>query len=203
MFCEVEAILNDDPNDLEALTPNHILLLKGKPIFPPGLFQPRDLYIRKRWKQVQYIAELFWKRWISEYLLMLQERQKWTRPRRNLTPGDVVITADAVAPRGSWMMGRVLSTTSDPRGLVCSVCLQTKTSVLERSTYSWKLQTRIMDFFFLSFFPIFFLFSFSFRYFIEKKKEDLHCLCNVTLESSFSDINVTVSLHSAQLGAGV
>ena len=50
LFCEVEAILNDrpitkvsdDPNDLEALTPNHILLLKGKPIFPPGLFEQSD-----------------------------------------------------------------------------------------------------------------------------------------------------------------
>lgn len=39
VFCEAEAILNDrpitkasdDPDDLEALTPNHILTLKGKP----------------------------------------------------------------------------------------------------------------------------------------------------------------------------
>lgn len=140
LMCEVEAILNDRPittvsddsNDLEALTPNHILLLKGKPILPPGLFKPSDVYIKRRWRQVQYIAELFWKRWTSEYLLVMQERQKWARPKRNFSPGDIVIIADATAPRGSWMMGRVLSTTSDSKGLVRSVRVQTKTSILER-----------------------------------------------------------------------
>lgn len=46
VLCEVEAILNDypitklsgDPTDLEALTPNHLLTMKGKPVLPPGLF---------------------------------------------------------------------------------------------------------------------------------------------------------------------
>ncbi len=62
---QVEWILNDrpikissDPNDLEALTPNHLLLMKGKPALPPGLFEKTDLYM-KRWKQVQYLADLF------------------------------------------------------------------------------------------------------------------------------------------------
>ena len=140
VFCEAEAILNDrpltkvsdDPDDLEALTPNHILTLKGKPIMPPGLFDHSDLYIRKRWRQIQYMAELFWKRWISEYLPLMQERQKWTRPRRSLTPGDIVLIADATAPRGSWLMGKVLDVRADAKGLVRSVRLQTRTSVLER-----------------------------------------------------------------------
>ncbi|XP_023192317.1 uncharacterized protein LOC111609249 isoform X1 [Xiphophorus maculatus] len=140
IFCEVEAILNnrpitkvsDDSNDLESLTPNHLLLLKNKPVLPPGLFNQKDLYVRKRWKQVQYMAELFWKRWLSEYLPLMQERQKWTRTKRCLTPGDVVLIADSTAPRGSWMMAKVLSVNQDAKGLVRSVRLQTKTSVLER-----------------------------------------------------------------------
>ena len=52
---DVEAILNDrpitkmsdDPMDLEALTPNHLLLLKLKPILLPGLFVNEDLYVKQ------------------------------------------------------------------------------------------------------------------------------------------------------------
>lgn len=98
-MCEAEAILSDrpitpssdDPNDIEALTPNHILQLKGKPTLPPGLFKREDLYIRRRWMQVQYITDLFWKRWVREYLAMMQERQKWHKPHRNFTVGDLVL----------------------------------------------------------------------------------------------------------------
>ena len=96
VFCEVEAILNDrsitklseDANDLEPLTPNHLLLLRGKPALPPGAFEPHDLYVRRRWRQVQYLSDLFWKRWIWEYLPLLQERQKLNKRKRSLKAGD-------------------------------------------------------------------------------------------------------------------
>ena len=91
VLCEVEAILNDrpitpstdDPNDLEALTPNHLLQLKAQPLLPPGLFQKKDFYTRRRWRQVQYIAGLFWKRWVREYLPLMQARQKWSRIKKS------------------------------------------------------------------------------------------------------------------------
>ncbi|XP_068704618.1 uncharacterized protein [Montipora foliosa] len=99
LMCEVESILNSrpisavssDPCDLEALTPNHLLLLKFEAPLPPGLFQHKDLLSRRRWRQVQYLADVFWRRWCKEFLPLLQIRQKWVRPRRNLAVEDIVL----------------------------------------------------------------------------------------------------------------
>lgn len=140
VLCEVEAILNDrpitklseDPNDLEALTPNHLLTMKRKPVLPPGLFENADIYVKRRWRQVQYISDLFWKRWLREYLPLLQERQRWNKERRSLMSGDIVLITDPTAPRSSWLLGKVLQTYPDRKGLVHSAQVQTKTSIVDR-----------------------------------------------------------------------
>lgn len=140
VFCEVEAIVNGrpitkastDPQDLEALTPNHLLLLKSRPLLPPGLFEKEDVYARRRWKQVQYMSDLFWKRWVKEYLPGLQERQKWNAAKRNFVPGDLIVLVDDMAPRNTWITGRIVDTVPDKNGLVRSVRIKTKTSYLNR-----------------------------------------------------------------------
>ena len=140
LFCEVESILNsrpltqvtDDPNDLEALTPNHLLLLQPRQGLPPGLFTKSDNYVRRRWRQVQYLADLFWKRWTKEYLPSLQQRQKWLQPKRNVAVGDIVLIVDSASARGSWPMGRVIEIMADHKGFVRFVRVKTKTGVLLR-----------------------------------------------------------------------
>lgn len=140
VFCEAEAIVNSrpitkasiDPQDLEALTPNHLLLLKSRPLLPPGLFKKEDVYSRRRWRQVQYMSDLFWKRWVKEYLPGLQERQKWNSVKRNFVSGDLVILVDDMAPRNTWITGRIVDTVLDKNGLVRSVRIKTKTSYLNR-----------------------------------------------------------------------
>lgn len=139
-LCEVESIINSrpitkaslDPNDLEALTPNHLLLLKTLPSLPPGDFQQADIYARRRWRQVQYMSDLFWKRWSKEYLPQLQERQKWSGIKRNVITGDVVLLVDDTAPCNSWIMGKVLQTFLDRRGFVRRVQIKTRSSCLDR-----------------------------------------------------------------------
>ena len=69
LMCEVESILNsrpitffsDDPADPEPLTPNHLLLLKCDSPMPPGVFQKEDVFSRRRWRQIQYLSDIFWK----------------------------------------------------------------------------------------------------------------------------------------------
>ena len=72
------------PNDLTCLTPNRLLLLKDQCCLPLGIFTERDNHVLRRWRQIQYLSDLFWKRWTREYLPLLIERQKWLFPSRNV-----------------------------------------------------------------------------------------------------------------------
>lgn len=141
LLCEVEAIINgrpitklsDDPRDLEPLTPNHLLLLRSGPTVPPGNFTSHDNYYNRRWRQVQYLADIFWRRWVREYLPSLQQRQKWHKQRRNFAVDDIVLVFDDNKPRNSWPLGRILEVYTNRRdGLVRSVKLKTSTSELVR-----------------------------------------------------------------------
>ncbi|XP_055957902.1 uncharacterized protein LOC130013202 [Patella vulgata] len=139
-LCEVEAVINSRPltcvssdsNDLEVITPNSLLMCHQNVLFPPGLFNERDVYSKRRWRQIQYLTDLFWKRWTDEYLHSLQRREKWLNPSRNIKVGDIALIVDSSAPRGSWPMGIVEEVYPDKHGLVRSVKLRTKTSILTR-----------------------------------------------------------------------
>ena len=116
LMCEVESVVNgrpitkvsDDPRDLEALTPNHLLLLRPGITAPPGKFTKDDIYSRRRWRQVQYLVGVFWRRWVREYLPSLQERQRWNKTGRNFVVDDVVLILNDKTPRSCWLLGRIL-----------------------------------------------------------------------------------------------
>ncbi|XP_063965023.1 uncharacterized protein LOC135156448 [Lytechinus pictus] len=139
LMCLVESIVNgrpvttvsDDARDAEPLTPNHLLLLRSNNPLPPDVFQKQDLYGRRRWKQIQYLADVFWRRWVKEYLPTLQQRQKWQKPTRNLVEGDIVLIMDD-QPRNKWLMGRVTETFPGKDKLVRSVKVKHSSGTLER-----------------------------------------------------------------------
>lgn len=86
LMCELESIINGRPitkvsDDPKALTPNHLLLLRSESGLPPGIFRKEDAFSPRRWRQVQYLADQFWKRWSREYIPLLQQRQKFFSTR--------------------------------------------------------------------------------------------------------------------------
>ena len=139
LFVEVEAIVNSRPLAVDSLTdmsinpltPNHLLTMKSKVVFPPpGVFQKGDVYCRKRWRAVQHLANEFWGRFKKEYLQASQERPKWNRARRNLAVNDVVLIMDEDTPRNRWAMGRVIAVFPSEDGLVRKVDLKVAGSAL-------------------------------------------------------------------------
>ena len=99
---EVEFIINnrpivaasDDPADLEAMIPNHFLLQRNVTGLLPGIFVKEDHLGRKQWRKVQYLAHVFWKKWISEYSPTLTEREKWLKDQRNVRVGGLVLISE-------------------------------------------------------------------------------------------------------------
>ena len=117
---------------LEPLTPNHLLLLRPNTCLPPGVFQKVDGFRIRAWRQAQYLADRFWQRWLKEYLPLLQLRQRWTVPRRNLKVGDLVLVLDESVPRGQWPMGRVIKVYPDKAGWVRQVEVRVSAKDLKR-----------------------------------------------------------------------
>ena len=140
LMCTVENIINgrplttvsDDPTDENPLTPNHLLTMKGG-VIPPGVFNATDINSRKRWKQVQYLADVFWRRWLKDYLPTLQRRSKWQKTTRNMKVGDVVVVCDYTLPRNVWKLGRVVEVMAGNDGAVRSVKIRTAKSEYVRS----------------------------------------------------------------------
>ncbi|MCG8069350.1 MAG: hypothetical protein JAY84_15975 [Candidatus Thiodiazotropha taylori] len=140
LMTESEKIINDrpitpvsgDPSDPPALTPSMLLLMKSNPSIPQGVFVKDDVYAKRWWRQVQYLANVFWRRWIREYLPALQARQIWRRAKMDIRIGDVVLVADENTPRGQWPLGRVISVNVGRDGHVRSCVIKTRTSQVTR-----------------------------------------------------------------------
>ncbi|KAL6484158.1 hypothetical protein MHYP_G00062030 [Metynnis hypsauchen] len=125
---EVMAIINsrpltthllNDPSSPQPLTPNHILTMKSSVVLPPpGEFVKEDLYLRKSWRKVQYLTSEFWTRWKREYLLNLQQRNKWHKTQRNAKINDIVILMDNSLPRNEWKLAKITKVYPSEDGVI-------------------------------------------------------------------------------------
>ena len=64
---------------------------------------------RVRWRAVEALSTMFWKRFIQEYLPMLNIRKKWNREKRDFKENDLVIMKNEHQHRLFWSIGRITS----------------------------------------------------------------------------------------------
>ena len=133
---EVESILNsrplthvsDDPNDLEPLTPNHLLLGMHKNWQFVASVDDKEVSSRRKWRQVQALARTFWERWRKEYLPKITKRHKWSSQLdvKNLEVGELVLLDDDETKKKTWNLARVTKLTPSDDGVVRQVVVRTK-----------------------------------------------------------------------------
>ena len=142
LLLEAEAILNSrplthvsvDPNDPQPLTPLHFLLGGATPsmVSAPGVFNDPDLCLRKQWRIAQRLADLFWSRWLKEYLPTLTRRTKWCQRTQPVKLDDVVVIADPNMPRGTWPKGVVTAVHPGRDGVTRVVDVRTASGTFRR-----------------------------------------------------------------------
>ena len=141
LLTEVESILNtrpltrasDDVNDLEALTPNHILLGRHRNwVYVTDKIGEKDVTSRKRWRQVQALGAMFWRRWKSEYLPTLTQRPTAALDTPNLKVDELVLVGNDDTKRGKWPLGRVTRVIPGNDGVVRVVEVKTKDGTYTR-----------------------------------------------------------------------
>ena len=91
--CQPLTELTDKVNATLSLTP--MMLLSGcvDSGHPPDIFLNSNGLRRAR----QLRADVFWNRWQSKYLYLLQHRQKWLTAQRNLWVGNLALPVDKIA----------------------------------------------------------------------------------------------------------
>ncbi|GAA53269.1 hypothetical protein CLF_109917 [Clonorchis sinensis] len=137
---EVERILNNRPivsprsdvRDKLALSPNMLLLLEENTGIPSHCSYAENF--TRKWKHVNYLADVFWKMWMKEYLPTLQIRQKWSLKTRNLKEDDVVLVVSDGVQKERWPLGIVPSCAVCSDGIVRTVSVKTATGTIRRGT---------------------------------------------------------------------
>lgn len=102
-----------DPRDEEALTPYRFLIGTSSGRVRLERFEREVVSPRRHLLLAQHLANIFWKRWLREYLPTLLPRKKWPSPSPHLRVGDFVLIVDYQLPRNQWRKGRVSQVTPD------------------------------------------------------------------------------------------
>ena len=150
ILTELEAIINNRPlcydpgdlNQLEILTPNHLLYGRRQRTFPKEIISWEEISsdptlgstetVTKRFKYISHLCDHMWHRWKREYLSALRETHN-NNVRGAVWPklGEIVLIHDE-GPRAKWKLGRIIGLFPGGDGVTRVVQLKTSVGVITR-----------------------------------------------------------------------
>ena len=134
--------MGSDGRDDTPLTPNHLLLLRRNTC---ASMADDGNEIRRRWKLVQQISNIFYHRFVSEYLPSLQVRSKWSTINEDLQANDVVLVCGEDTQRGRWPLGVIDEVERSSDGLVRAARVRVEGKVKRRPITKLVLLERSKD----------------------------------------------------------
>ena len=123
-----------DARDSEALTPTDFLLGSSSGQLYLPRYDQSLISIREQWKLSQYYADLFWNRWLREYLPSLHARKKWHKHGDPIRVNDIVLIMDNDTKRNEWRKGVVTEIISGRDGEIRMANVRTDKNILLRPT---------------------------------------------------------------------
>lgn len=143
LTAQVESILNSrplislskDPNNLDYLSPGHFLIGDALTSYPePNITQEKVGRLSK-WQMLERMRQHFWSRWSTEYLLSLQQRNKWKVSKGpQLKSGQLVLCKEDGLPPLKWSIGRIQEVYPGTDGLVRTALIKTISGKYKRPT---------------------------------------------------------------------
>lgn len=140
LITQIEAILNSrplcaistDPDVYDALTPAHFLIGEPTLLIQEPNIEHLKVNRLNRWQFLQRLHSSFWKRWQTEYISTLQQRNKWQQEEDNLKINDLVLVKDNNLPPSQWLLGRVTVVHPGLDGKVRAVTIRHKNGEFQR-----------------------------------------------------------------------
>ncbi|XP_059221526.1 uncharacterized protein LOC131996094 [Stomoxys calcitrans] len=122
-----------DPDDLDVLTPGHFLV--GGPLI--SIPEPNMTWVNfgrlNSWQRVSELQQIFWRKWSSSYLSLLQERTKWQAKGVDISLGSLVLIKDDNLPPLKWQLGRVIEIIKGQDEVARVVNIRTSCGIFKRA----------------------------------------------------------------------
>lgn len=116
LLAQMEACLNsrplqalsDDPDDVAALTPGHILIESALNAVPELTYESTSTSRLSRYQLLQKMRDHFWDRWSREYLQTLMARSKWWISSDQIRVGRLCLIRGENTPPTRWPLARIV-----------------------------------------------------------------------------------------------